>query len=281
MKTWLITGASRGLGRSFAEAALSRGDRVAATSRHIDGLAPLVQSFGANVLPLVLDTTERESVFAAVERCHSVFGGVDVLVNNAGVGAIGSVEETTEREARGVLDTNFFGPLWLVQAVLPLMRQQCHGHIIQISSVAGLASFPMVGLYNASKWALEGLTEALAQEVGEFGIHVTLLEPGPMRTGWANHSMPLTAAPLDAYAGARTRRLEGMADEYASRQPGDPEQAAQVLLSITDTDKPPLRVILGSAAYDLVVERYGHRLAEWGSSKHVSRSVDFLEKPAS
>jgi NAD(P)-dependent dehydrogenase (short-subunit alcohol dehydrogenase family) len=275
MKIWFITGASRGLGRAFAEAALARGDRVAATARDTRPLGELRAKFGDRALPLAVDVTDREAVAIAVRRCHDELGGLDVVVNNAGLGGIGALEEATEGEVAAMLGTNLLGPLWVAQAALPYLRQQGHGHIIQVSSVAGLASFPMVGLYNASKWGLEGMSDALAQEVAEFGVKVTLLEPGAIRTTWAHTSMPHAAEPLDAYAGARKARLEGMEAEYAVEQPGDPVRAAEALLQVVDMAKPPLRLILGDGAFDLAVQAAQRRICEWTQWEDLSRSTDF------
>src|SRR5689334_16301028 len=169
-KVWFITGTSRGFGRVWAEAALERGDRVAATARDIAALDPLAEAYGDAVLPLELDIRDRDAAFAAVAAAHAHFGRIDVVVNNAGYGLFGAVEDVTEAQAREQLDTNLFGTLWVTQAVLPFLRAQGGGHILQMSSIAGLASWPMLGLYHASKWAIEGLTDSLAQEVGRFGI---------------------------------------------------------------------------------------------------------------
>jgi NAD(P)-dependent dehydrogenase (short-subunit alcohol dehydrogenase family) len=275
MKYWFITGTSKGLGRAFAEAALTRGDRVAATARDTSSLQPLVDRFGDAVLPIQLDVTDRAACVAAVDRAAQAFGVLDVVVNNAGVGVIGAVEETSEDEARAIFDTNFFGALWVTQAALPYLRAQKRGHIVQVSSIGGLVAFPMVGFYNASKWALEAMSEALQQEVSEFGINVTLIEPGPMRTEWANTSMPVVANPNDAYASALEARLEMMTDERALRQPGDPGRAAEALLQLVDAEDPPLRLVMGNGALDLAYQRYEERPAEWSAWEKVSRGTDF------
>lgn len=190
-KIWFITGSSRGFGRQFAQAALERGDKVAATARNTDSLADLVAAHGEAVLPLKLDVTDKAAAFEAVQRAHEHFGRLDVIVNNAGHGLFGAVEELTEQQVRGQMETNFYGALWVTQAALPLLRAQNSGHIVQISTVGGVTSFPNLGGYNASKWALEGLTEALAQEVAGFGIKVTLVEPGGFETDWAAPPPPL------------------------------------------------------------------------------------------
>ena len=183
-KIWFITGASRGFGRSWTIAALERGDKVAATARDTATLKDLVEKYGDALLPIQLDVTDRAADFAAVQLAHQHFGRLDIVVNNAGYGHFGFVEEVTEAEARAQFDTNVFGALWVTQAAIPLMREQGSGHIVQISSIGGVAAFPTVGIYNSSKWALEGFSEALAQEVAGFGIHVTLIEPGGYATDW-------------------------------------------------------------------------------------------------
>jgi NAD(P)-dependent dehydrogenase (short-subunit alcohol dehydrogenase family) len=193
-KTWFITGTSRGFGREWAIAALERGDNVAATARDTSTLDDLVQTYGERLLPIALDVTDRDADFAAVQQAHDRFGRLDVVINNAGYGHFGFVEELSEADVRDQLETNFFGALWVTQAALPIMREQGSGHIIQVSSIGGISAFPIVGAYHASKWALEGLSQSLAQEVAPFGIHVTLIEPGGFSTDWAGpsakHSAP-------------------------------------------------------------------------------------------
>src|SRR6201996_6674048 len=176
-KTIFITGASRGFGKIWAEAFLKRGDKVVATARDLSSLDDLVGKYGSNILPIKLDVNDRAADFAAIKQAKDHFGSIDVLINNAGYGLFGSIEETTEKEAREQIETNFFGLLWATQAVLPIMREQKSGHIIQVSSVLGLVTLPVLGLYNASKFAVEGLSETLATEVAGFGIKVSLIEP--------------------------------------------------------------------------------------------------------
>ncbi|MCI3243445.1 SDR family NAD(P)-dependent oxidoreductase [Streptomyces spinosisporus] len=260
MKTWFITGASRGFGRTWATAALSRGDRVAATARRPELLQPLVDSYGDRVLPLRLDVTDRAAATAAVQRAADAFGRLDVVVNNAGYGLFGMVEETTEEQARAQLDTNLLGPLWVTQAALPILRAQRSGHIVQVSSLGGLAAFPTLGLYNASKWALEGMSEALAQEVGPLGIHVTIVEPGPYGTDWSGTSAEHTE-PIAAYEPVREARRAGA----AARAPQDPQVTAEVLLELVDLDEPPLRLFLGAYPYPVVEAAYRQRLDTWNA----------------
>src|SRR5450755_4548106 len=187
-KIWFITGTSRGFGREWALAALERGDSVVATARNASSLDTLVAAHGDAVLPISLDVTNREAVFAAVARAHEHFGRLDVVVNNAGYGQFGMVEELSEAEAREQIETNLFGALWVTQAALPFLRAQGAGHIVQVSSIGGISAFPSVGAYHASKWALEGFSQALSQEVADFGIKVTLIEPGGYSTDWAGPS---------------------------------------------------------------------------------------------
>src|SRR6202008_2665139 len=196
-KTWFITGTSRGFGREWTKAALERGDRVAATARDPSTLDDLKAEHGDALLPLTLDVTNREAAFTAVARAHEHFGRLDIVVNNAGYGHFGMVEEISEQEARAQIETNLFGALWVTQAALPILRTQGRGHIVQVSSIGGISAFPTVGIYHASKWGLEGFSQALAAEVRDFGIHVTLIEPGGFSTDWAGdsarHSEPIAA----------------------------------------------------------------------------------------
>lgn len=257
-KVWFITGSSRGFGRQFAEAALKRGDRVAATARDTDSLADLAAAYGSSVLPLALDVTDKAAVTEAVNLAHQHFGRLDVVVNNAGYGLFGAVEELTEQQVRGQLETNFFGALWVTQAVLPILRAQGSGHIVQISSIGGVVTFPMVGGYNASKWALEGLTDSLAQEVAGFGIKVTLVEPGSFATDWSGSSAAF-AEHLPAYEELH----EAVVANLANVQHGDPNAAGSALLKVVDADNPPLRVFFGDFPVHFVPQVYAERLKTW------------------
>ena len=206
-KTWFITGASRGFGREWAKAALERGDRVAATARDTSTLADLQSAHGDALLALALDVTDRERAFSTVAQAHEHFGRLDIVVNNAGYGHFGTVEEISEQEARAQIETNLFGALWVTQAALPFLREQRGGHIVQVSSIGGISAFPTVGIYHASKWGLEGFSQALAQEVSEFGIHVTLIEPGGFSTDWSGPSSK-RSEPIPAYDGLRERQQQ-------------------------------------------------------------------------
>jgi NAD(P)-dependent dehydrogenase (short-subunit alcohol dehydrogenase family) len=203
-KTWFITGTSKGFGRVWAEAALGRGDKVIATARDPKTLHDLVGRFGSNVLPLTLDVTDEAGVTSAVKQGHAHFGRLDVVVNNAGFGLFGTVEEVTPAEARAQIETNVFGPLWVTKAALPILREQRSGHIIQVSSIGGVQAFPTLGLYHASKWALEGLSQSLAAEVQDLGIKVTLVEPTGYETAWGGASS-VQATRLPFYDDVRAR----------------------------------------------------------------------------
>jgi NAD(P)-dependent dehydrogenase (short-subunit alcohol dehydrogenase family) len=265
-KTWLITGTSRGFGREWAQAALERGDRVAATARDTSTLDDLVETHGDKILPIALDVTDRAADFAAVAQAHEHFGRLDVVVNNAGYGQFGMIEELSEEEARAQIETNLFGALWITQAALPFMREQAGGHIIQVSSIGGISAFPTVGIYHASKWGLEGFSQALAQEVAGFGIKVTLIEPGGFSTDWSGSSAG-RATPLPAYDDLRERAQAWRASRGA---PGDPTATAGAVLKIVDADDPPLRVFLGESPLRIATADYESRLATWNEWQPVS-----------
>jgi NAD(P)-dependent dehydrogenase (short-subunit alcohol dehydrogenase family) len=266
-KVWFITGTSRGFGREWALAALERGDRVAATARDAGSLDDLVSAHGDSVLAMPLDVTDRDAVFDAVAQAHDHFGRLDVVVNNAGYGQFGMVEELSEEEVRAQMETNFFGALWVSQAALPYLRSQGSGHLLQVSSIGGISAFMGVGVYHASKWALEGISQSLALEVADFGIHVTLIEPGGFATDWGGSSAQ-RATEMPAYDDAR----EEMARRRAARQavPGDPAATRDAVLKIVDSDDPPLRVFLGDGPLAVATADYESRLATWREWEPVS-----------
>ncbi len=259
-KVWFITGTSRGFGREWAIAALERGDKVAATARDTATLADLVERFGDAVLPLQLDVTDRAADFAAVKQAHEHFGRLDVVVNNAGYGQFGFVEELSEQDARDQIETNVFGALWVTQAALPYLRAQRSGHIIQVSSIGGITAFPNVGIYHASKWALEGFSQALAQEVAPFGVHVTLIEPAGFSTDWSGSSSR-RAPELPDYAEVHQATEEVRSTRWAA--PGDPKASAAAVLKVVDAEQPPLRVFFGTAPLELARADYEQRLRTW------------------
>ncbi|MGV0836564.1 SDR family oxidoreductase [Mycolicibacterium thermoresistibile] len=259
-KVWFITGASRGFGREWAIAALDRGDKVAATARDVTTLDDLVDRFGDAVLPIALDVTDRDADFAAVRQTHDHFGRLDIVVNNAGYGHFGFIEELTEAEVRDQMETNFFGALWVTQAALPYLREQRSGHIIQVSSIGGVSAFADLGAYHASKWALEGFSQSLAREVAPFGVHVTLIEPGGFATDWGGPSARRSAT-MPEYAESRAE-----ADRVRSQRvarPGDPKASAAALLKVIDAAEPPLRVFFGELPLQIVNADYQDRLQTW------------------
>jgi NAD(P)-dependent dehydrogenase (short-subunit alcohol dehydrogenase family) len=265
-KIWFITGASRGFGRLWAEAALKRGDKVVATARNIEALAPLAEAHGAAVLPLRLDVNDREAALAAVAEAKAHFGRIDVVVNNAGFGVAGMVEELGEADARAQFDTNVFGALWVTQAVLPIMRAQRSGHILSVSSLLGIVGMPNLGLYNASKWALEGLMDSVAQEVAAMGIKVTLIEPGPYLTDFSDASSMRFSQPIEAYEAVRQQAMAHFTPESF----GDPQATAQAVLKVVDAGAPPLRIFLGATNLHVARQTYAERLATWEKWADVS-----------
>jgi NAD(P)-dependent dehydrogenase (short-subunit alcohol dehydrogenase family) len=264
-RVWFITGSSRGFGREWAIAALERGDSVAATARDTGSLDDLVQRFGDKILPLKLDVTDRAAVSAAVAAAQERFGRLDVVVNNAGYGQFGAVEELSEAEARDQIETNLFGALWVTQAVLPILRAQGSGHILQVSSIGGISAFPNVGIYHASKWALEGISQTLAQEVAPFGIKVTLIEPGGYSTDWGGSSAKHATA-MTEYDAAR----EQMQQRRAAAVPGDPTATREAVLKVVDAENPPLRIFFGDGPLAIATRDYESRLATWREWEPVS-----------
>ena len=264
-RTWFITGTSRGFGREWAVAALKRGDRVAGTARDTSSMDELVSRYGDDVLAIELDVTDRAADFAAVQRAHEHFGRLDIVVNNAGYGQFGMVEELSEADVRDQIETNLFGAMWVSQAALPFLREQGGGHIVQVSSIGGISAFPNVGIYHASKWGLEGFSQAMAQEVKDFGIHVTLVEPGGFSTDWAGSSSR-RADELPAYAAMH----EADAQRRNGASPGDPEASGEAILRVVDADPPPLRVFFGAAPLSIAEADYEGRLSTWREWQPVS-----------
>jgi NAD(P)-dependent dehydrogenase (short-subunit alcohol dehydrogenase family) len=267
-KVWVITGTSKGFGRVWAEAALARGDKVAATARDVKTLDPLVARYGDRVAPIALDVTDKAAVDAAVAQTLKRFGRIDVAVNNAGYGQFGAIEEVSEAEARAQIETNLFGALWVTQAVLPAMRAQQSGHIIQVSSIGGVNAFPAIGLYHASKWGLEGFSQALAAEVAGFGIKVTLVEPGGYATDWSGPSAK-RATPIAAYDDMRAAR----ARFFSGFVPGDPEATGPAILKVVDAAEPPLRIFFGSSGLPMTKAEYARRIETWEKWNDVSQEA--------
>ena len=264
-KTIFITGASRGLGRIWAEAFLKRGDQVIVAVRNPDSLNELAEQYPTNLLALKLDVTDKEACFAAVAKAKAQFGVIDVLINNAGYGHFGAIEELAEQEIRTQIETNVFGLIWVTQAIIPIMREQKSGHIIQVSSALGLISLPTLGIYSASKFAVEAISESLAAEVNGFGIKVTLLEPNGYLTEFSTSS------------GTQSEQIALYDDVRAGLQAGNkpedwgaPEATAEAVLKLVDTENPPLRLILGKAGFEWIKYSYAERMKTWEEWQDVS-----------
>jgi len=273
-KIWFITGASRGFGRIWAEGALARGDKVVATARSVESLSGLAEKYGDAVLAMALDVTKREQVEAVIPRAHAHFGRLDVVINNAGYALLGAVEEAAEADVRAEFDTNFFGAMAVIQTVLPFLRQQGGGHILGVSSVAGVYAGPISSFYNASKWAFEALHEGLSKEVAGFGIKVTLIEPGAYATDFASPSSLKLVPGLDAYAGLRAQVFASATDfEF-----GDPQATLPAVLKVIDAEQPPLRVFLGTEGMPVARAAYAERLALWEAWEAISNAAQGVSR---
>lgn len=266
-KIVFITGASKGFGKLWAEALLQRGDKVAASARNIAALAELKAAYGDNILEVELDVNNREAVFSAVNKIKDHFGRIDVLINNAGFGLFGTTEETSEQQARDQMETNFFGSLWVAQAVLPIMRAQKSGHIIQVSSFLGLTTIPLLGLYNASKFAVEGLIETIGSETAHLGIKTTLIEPNGFATDWAGASAVQTSSDITDYDAVRAA-FAATGDNPDTW--GKPEATVEPVLNIIDSENPPKRLLFGKIAYQVINDVYTQRLEDIQHWKEVS-----------
>ena len=246
-KVWFITGCSTGFGRHLAQEVLEKGDKVAVTARNTDDVKDLVAQYPGTAVAIKLDVTNPEQVKAAVQQATEKLGRIDVLVNNAGIGYFGAIEESEEAEVRRMFEINFFGLASVTNAVLPVMRAQRSGHIVNISSVGGLVAFPGVGFYNATKFAVTGYSEALAKETAGLGIKVTVVAPSGFRTDWAGRSANDTKIVIDDYketAHANQNTIRG----YSGNQPGDPVRAAKAIIKAVESTTPPMRLLLGAGA---------------------------------
>ncbi|RYZ58276.1 MAG: SDR family NAD(P)-dependent oxidoreductase [Chitinophagaceae bacterium] len=273
-KVWFITGASRGFGRIWAEAALRRGDKVAATARKAESLAALKEKYGANVLTLALDVTNTEQVKTAVAQAHAHFGRLDIVLNNAGYSLVGTIEEASAEDVKAMYDTNIFGSLAVIQAALPLLRQQEGGHIVGVSSNLGHVTLPVIGYYCSSKWAFEAIHESLALEVKAFGINVTIIEPGAYATEFGSQESLKFATGLDVYADYKQQFFTQLKD----MERGDPEVTPAALFQVVDAENPPLRFFLGSHNLPWVKKAYEERLATWEEWQSVSNAAQGLAK---
>ncbi|OBG13597.1 short-chain dehydrogenase/reductase [Mycolicibacterium celeriflavum] len=279
MARWLITGCSTGIGREIAAAALQAGHSVVVTARRTETVADFAESFGDRAVVVALDVTDKSQITAAVQRAIDAFGGIDVLVNNAGHGYLSAVEEGEDEKVRKLFDTNYFGVVDTIKAVLPQMRARQSGHIINISSMTGLVANPPNAYYSSTKFALEALTEALAQEVKPFGIRVTAIEPGAFRTDWAARSMWESTTPITDYdenVGARKTMIK----EFANHLPGDPRKVAEAVLMVSTLDEPPLRLLLGRDVLKAVRDKLAAFSASIDAWEAVTKDVNFPKDAA-
>jgi NAD(P)-dependent dehydrogenase (short-subunit alcohol dehydrogenase family) len=274
MGAWLITGAASGLGLSLAEEVLDRGEKVVLTSRRVEPMAELAAKYADTALVLALDVTNAEQRAEVVGRAEEHFGGIDVLVNNAGIDFVGAIEEQDERDYRAVFEVNFFAPVALTRLVLPGMRERGRGTIVNISSMDGLAALPANGLYSASKFALEGLTEALWQEIEPLGLRAIVVQPGSFRTGIEQRTL-LSGEPIDAYAATAGAFRQLMGSLTPEMFPGDPRRAAQAVYEVVTSGNPPHWVPLGSDAYRRIGVKLEALRAEFDAGKELALSTDY------
>lgn len=273
-KVWFITGCSTGFGRELAKQTLARGFNVVVTARKTADVADITAAYPETALAISLDVTVPDQIKESVTMAIDRFGRIDVLVNNAGIGYFGAVEESEEEEVRRMFEINFFGLAHMTNAVLPYMRKQRSGHILNVASVGGLRSFPAVGFYNATKYAVDGLSEALYKEVAPLGIKVTVICPSGFRTDWAGRSAKNTSIKIEDYAGTAWKNM-GDLRGYSGNQPGDPVKAAQAMIQVTETEHPPLRLLLGAAALKgarIKLEELKKDFDDWAE---VSEGADF------
>ncbi|KAG4078445.1 hypothetical protein HA402_000420 [Bradysia odoriphaga] len=268
-KIWFITGASRGLGRIWTEAALERGDKVAATARHLSSLAALNGKYGDQVLTLELDVTNHGQVKDAVAKAHSHFGRLDIVFNNAGYPLVNTIEEADAEDIRALYETNVLGPVAVIQAALPLLREQGYGHILGTSSNLGHIAIPILGIYCSSKWAFEAIHESLAAEVAPFGIKVTIIEPGAYSTEFGGPELPKLLTGMEVYKDFKTDFLKGM----QNMERGNPAATPQALFKIVDAKNPPLRFNLRSHNLPELQATYADRLATWQAWDEISASA--------
>ena len=273
-KVWFITGASRGFGRVWTEAALQRGDQVAATARQLASITDLTETYGANVLPPELDVTNPAQVKTAVAQAHAHFGRLDIVLNNAGYSLVGTIEEAGLDAIRAMYETNVLGAVSVIQAALPLLRAQGHGHILGTSSNVGHVTLPVIGTYCSSKWAFEAIHESLAAEVAPFGIKVTIIEPGAYATEFGSPESLKFAAGLEVYTDFKNQFIAGR----GSMGRGDPAATPAAIFAAVDTEQPPLRLSLGSHNLAWVRQAYAERIAEWEAWEAVSNAAQGAAK---
>ena len=275
-KVWFITGCSTGFGRELAKIILSKGWNAVVTARNVEQVKDIVEGYENTSLLLALDVTNKAQVESAVARAEARFGKIDVLVNNAGYGYFSSIEEGEDKKIRAQFDTNVFGLINMIQAVLPGMRAKRHGHIINFSSIGGLVGFTATGFYHATKFAVEGLSESLAKEVASLGIKVLVVEPGPFRTDWAGRSTSNTPVEIADYAETVGVRMTTSKDR-SGKQQGDPVRGCEAIIEAVENGNDHLRLLLGKMAYDLAIEKMDSMKENFNALKELSLGADFPE----
>lgn len=274
MRNWLITGCSTGIGRAIADAALAAGDRVAVTARNLADIADFAARYPQTAITLQLDVSDQPTIEAAFVEAERHFGGIDILVNNAGYGYVASIEEGDLAQVRAMFETNFWGAINMVRAVLPGMRSRRYGHIINISSLAGRIANPATGYYSTSKFALEAMTSALAREVADFGIKATAIAAGQYRTDFSGRSLKAADGPIEDYADGVHTRIN-LVKSVDGRQPGDPAKLAQAIVALTRMADPPVHLVMGPDAYAAIKGRMDEMLASMEQHKPMTVSTNF------
>lgn len=273
-KVWFITGCSTGFGRELAKHVIEQGYKIVVTARKTADIQDIVAGHEKQAIAVALDVTKHEQIAAAVKTAMDTFGRIDVLVNNAGIGYFGAVEESEDAEVRRMFEINFFGLTSMTQAVLPIMRKQRSGHILNVSSIGGLVGYPALGFYNATKFAVDGLSEALSKEVAHLGIKVTILAPSGFRTDWAGRSANDSKIVIEDYshsAGANKDAIRG----YSGNQPGDPKRAAIAIVNAVEAAEPPLRLLLGAAAFRNANHKLETLKKDYDAWEETSKGADF------
>ncbi|WP_018885814.1 oxidoreductase [Paenibacillus massiliensis] len=277
VKVWFITGCSTGFGRYIAKQAIASGYKVVVTARNVEQIKDITAGNEDSTLALPLDVTRQDQIESAVAATMEKFGRIDVLVNNAGIGYFSSVEESVEEETRKMFEINFWGLMHVTNAVLPYMRAQKSGHIINFSSIGGLTSFPTLGYYHATKYAVEGISESLSQELAPFNIHVTLIEPSSFRTDWGGRSSVKTDTTIPELKESIVGQMLQSIDQMAGQEAGDPAKAAEAVIQVVETPTPPLRLLLGQMAYQAATHKFTNLLASIEEWKETTINADFKE----
>jgi NAD(P)-dependent dehydrogenase (short-subunit alcohol dehydrogenase family) len=278
-RVWFVSGASSGFGRAITEAVLEHGDRTVVTARDVEKVRGFEERYPGKAKAVALDVTDSGQARAAVGEALDAFGRIDVVVNNAGYGLLGALEELSDEEIRAQMETNFFGAANVTRAALPHMRERRSGHVVNVSSEGGMTGVPGASAYNASKFALEGMSEALSMEAAHLGIKVTIVEPGALRTDWAGRSLRQAECTIEDYAPS-SGRVRELVPSTSGRQPGDPEKAAKAIIAAVEAEEPPLRLVLGEDAVEHVSAKLEKVRVDMAAWEETSRSIAFEESHA-